>query len=150
MFDRNCLQAICLCALLTAPGASIAAHSHTLKAHVRFLATSTSVHGGMGTRQDVYLVEVTPRGSAETIVARLVDEYPPYRVMLSSEVLKSSRGSTLKVRRDESCDTAFGLMPLRTGPGDPMAILPERLGFQPRLSNPVRPAEILPCYRTAR
>jgi hypothetical protein len=147
---KTALPIICLLASASALGTAATGRPHTLKAQVRFLATSTSVHGGLGTSQDVYLVEVTPRGPGETILARLVDEYPPYRVMLSPEILTSSEGSTLKIRRDKNCDTAFGLMLLRTAPGDPIAILPERLGFEPRLSTPVEPNAVLPCYRTVR
>lgn len=150
LFFRNALMVIGLSAALSAIGASTARHPPTLKARVRFLATGTSIHSGLGTSQDVYLVDLMPRGSGEAILARLIDEYPPYRVALSSEILKPSEGTTLKVRRDDTCDTAFGLMPLRTAPGDPMAILPNRLGYQPHLSNSVRPEENLPCYRVVR
>jgi hypothetical protein len=135
---------------VSAISAVAAGHLHPLKARVRFLATSTSVHSSLGTNQDVYLVEVKPHGGIETIVARLVDEYPPYRTLLSSEILTSSEGSTLKIMRDKNCDRAFAQMPLRTAPGDPMAILPERLGFQPQLANAVDPENILPCYRVVR
>lgn len=117
---------------------------------MRFLATSTSVHSALGTNQDVYLAEITLRGSNETTLARLIDEYPPYRVMLSDDFLSSADGITLKVRRDKMCDRALTKMPLRTAPGDPLAILPQRLRYQPQLSYSIDPEVVLPCYRTVR
>jgi len=150
LFHKNALQIMAFLASISPVGMAAAGHTPVLKAHVHFLATSTSVHSGLGRNQDVYLVELTPHGADETILVRLIDEYPPYRATLSSNFLTSPEGATLKIRRDRTCDTAFAKIPLRTAPGDPMAILPERLGFQPRLSNPVEPKEILPCYRTVR
>jgi hypothetical protein len=150
LFHKNVLQIAAFLVSVSPVGIAAAGRTPFLKAHVHFLATSTSVHSGLGTNQDVYLVEVTPHGADETILARLIDEYPPYRATLSSKLLTSPEGATLKIRRDRACDISFAQMPLRTAPGDPMAILPERLGFQPRLSNPVEPKEVLPCYRTVR
>jgi hypothetical protein len=149
MFRINFLGFVCLASVSTI-GTAASGRSHNLKAQVHFVAASTSVHSGLGTSQDVYLVEMTPHGYDETILARLIDEYPPYRVRLSHEILISVEGATLRIRRDPTCDAAFALMPLRTAPGDPMAILPERLGFQPKLLNPIGPDEVLPCYRTVR
>lgn len=149
MSYRSALLATCLFVSVSF-GTAAVRRPHPTKAQVHFLATSTSVHSGLGTSQDVYLVEVAQRGRGETILARLIDEYPPYRVALSSDILTSTEGVSLKIKRDQTCDIAFGLMPLRTAPGDQMAILPMRLDFQPRLSNPVHPDNILPCYRTVR
>ena len=122
-----------------------------LKAQVRFLATSTSIHAGIGRKQDVYLVEITQPGfSGQSTLARLIDDYPPYRVAIPREQLTSELPVSFRLRRDRTCDASFALIPLRTAPGDPMAILPERLGFEPALPRPVRPDEALPCYRTVR
>ncbi|HTW80610.1 MAG TPA: hypothetical protein VME23_13775 [Terracidiphilus sp.] len=122
-----------------------------LKAQVRFLATSTSIHAGIGRRQDVYLVEIElPGFRGQSALARLIDDYPPYRVAIPREQLTSELPVNARVRRDRTCDLSFALIPLRTPPGDPMAILPEPLGFEPTLPRPVAPDELLPCYRTVR
>ena len=141
--------------LLICPVAPVAAYGkipqRTLKASVRFLSTSTSFRTGFGESQDVYLVaaDLQPQ-SGEWALARLVDEFPPYRTSLPSRDLQSGSPTTLCVRRDASCDVAYAQMRLRTAPGDPMAILPEPLGFIPILDQPARPTELLPCYRTVR
>jgi hypothetical protein len=119
------------------------------KMHVHFLATSTSVREHLGQSQDVYLIEITTENDGP-VLARLVDQYPPYGAPLSSEVLTSSTGTTLKITRDRMCDIGFAQMPLRTAPGDPMAILAESLGFRPRLARAIAPSEVLPCYRTVK
>jgi hypothetical protein len=150
LFRKNVLLTACLFASASSFGTAAARHPHPMKVQVHFLATSTSVHSGLGTSQDAYLVEVTARGMEEPIFARLVDEFPPYQLMLPAEALESPEGVTLKVTRDQTCDRSFGLMPLRAAPGDPMAILPERLGFQPVLPRAIRSEEVLPCYRIVR
>jgi hypothetical protein len=116
---------------------AVAGHQGYLKTHIHFLATSTSFRSSLARGQDVYLVELTARAGGEPVLARLIDEYPAYRAPLSLETLTTATGAIPKVRRDTTCDIAFGALPLRTEPGDPMAILPERLGFQPHLSLPV-------------
>jgi hypothetical protein len=130
-----------------------AAKSHPLRpfiAHAHFLATSTCLRGTWGLNLDVYLAEIVPlKGSAPALV-RLIDEYRNLDSPLSEEVLTSAEGATLQVRRDPQCDVPFVQMQLRTAPGDPKAILHERLGYQPKLSNMPRPSDILPCYRTVR
>lgn len=123
--------------------------SRTVRAHVRFLATSTSIRSSWAGNQDVYLSQIEFNGSAKTL-ARLIDEYPSYRVALPYEVLTSASATSFRLRRDRGCDVAYGLMPLRTAPGDPMAILPEPLSFQPALSELMDPAEVIPCYRVVR
>ena len=121
------------------------------RASVRFLATSTSVRSSMGESQDVYLVEVRfLNGSDEPSISRLIDEYPPYRAAISLQILRSETATTIRVRRDHGCDLRLGNMPLRTAPGDPSAILPEPLGFEPSLPRPVEKSAILPCYRIER
>jgi hypothetical protein len=81
---------------------------------------------------------------------RLVDTYPNEWPPLSREVLKSDAGTVLPVKRDAECDRPFGEMLLRTAPGDPMAILQERLGYRPPLDWTPAPGTVLPCYRVLR
>lgn len=150
MFRRDKLGMAVLLVIAAPIGAIAAVHVHSVKAHLHFLATSTSVHSELGTNQDIYLAEITLPRSDETILVRLIDEYPPYRLTLSSEILSSPDGAVLKVRRDKMCDRALTQMPLRTAPGDPLAILPQRLRYQPQLPGSIDPEMVLPCYRTVR
>lgn len=150
MSVRKCLRVVFILGSVAFLGALANGRPRSLKANIRFLATSTAVNTGVGNSQDVYLVTIRLRRSNETVLARLIDEFPPYRTMLSSEVLTSADGVSLRIRRDATCDRAFAQMPLRTAPGDPMAILPERLGFQPSASELIEPEAVLPCYRTVR
>lgn len=140
---------IVIVSFMTMPVASAKSPKY-ISAQVRFMATSTSTRSSFGENQDVYLIEVKPRDGSDPQLARLEDIYPRYRDGLSEAVLKSPGWDHLKLIRDHSCDTAFGAMPLRTAPGDPAALLLERLGFHPRL--PVKPPlnEVLPCFRTVR
>ena len=120
------------------------------KARVRFLATSTFVRGTWGYNQDIFLVELTPVRNGELLLVRLIDEYPNLFPPLPAEVLKSQSGTVLKVKRDAQCDLPFGQVLLRTAPGDPMAILHERLGYQPQMDRTPEARTLLPCYRTVR
>jgi hypothetical protein len=144
------LQALLLC-LVVPSMAHGQRQERAFKTSVRFLATSTSFRTDLGESQDVYLVSVglEPR-AGEWTLARLVDEFPPYRTSLPSRDLQSGSPMTLRIRRDASCDFVYAEMRLRTRPGDPMAILPEPLGYSPDLSRSIPTTEILPCYRTVR
>ena len=90
---------------------------------------------------------MVPHGSDEPVLARLIDDNPEYHEMFLTKRFATTGDATLKIWRDQSCDIAFAQMPLRTPPGDPRAILPEKLGFQPKLSRAVEADEVLPCYR---
>jgi hypothetical protein len=122
-----------------------------IKAEIRFLADSTIVRSGYGENEDIYLVMLTAkRGESKAVLARLVDRYPPSGAPISSEALASEEATRFQVRRDRRCDIAYGDLVLRTRPGDPFAILPEKLGFKPELSTPTDPGDVLPCYRVVR
>ena len=139
-------------AILLACGAANGQGSpRAARVKVHFLATSTSVRTSEGRNEDVYLVEISLSDTHDEIaLARLVDEFPSYRKALSTKMLQNDTTTVIRLRRDRNCDRAFGNMPLRTAPGDPSAILPERLGFQPQLPRPVEENEVLPCYRIER
>lgn len=121
-----------------------------IKAKIRFLADSTIVRPSYGESEDVYLVELANEKGGEPVTAWLIDTYPPYHAGIALAILTSPTGTILKLRRDPACDGKFGALPLRTAPGDPMAILSERLGYHPTLPRPVSASDILPCYRAAR
>lgn len=143
------LGSLILLALITPSMASAKSRKYIL-ARVRFLATSTVAHSSFGENHDVYLIEIDLPNESGTELARLEDIYPPYKSALRDAILRSSGSVRLKIKRDHSCDIAFGSMPLRTAPGNPSAILPERLGFHPYLAKAPNPKDVLPCYRTAR
>jgi hypothetical protein len=138
----------CIAAAVTSADAR--ARIRVQKAHVRFLATSTVVRGSWGYNQDTYLAELRPARNGELQLVRLIDEYPNLSPPLPAEVLTSQSGTVLKVKRDSQCDLPFGQVLLRTAPGDPMAILHERLGYQPEMSRTPEARTPLPCYRTVR
>lgn len=138
-----------LVALWPAISAARPSHPRAFKARTHFLATSTSIRGTWGLNMDVYLAEIVLHKGSEPVLARLVDEYNNLDAPISVVALTSATGATLRVRRDRQCDMPYAQMQLRTAPGDPMAILHERLGYQPQLSQTPQPTELLPCYRTA-
>jgi hypothetical protein len=149
---RHFRIAIIITVLVASCGSSAIARTRirALKALVRFLATSTLVRGSWGLNQDIYLAELTTSAAADPQLIRLIDEYNHAASPLSKAALTSPSGTTLLVWRDSQCDLAYRAIVLRTAPGDPLAILPERLGYQPHMDHPPTPDTILPCYRTVR
>jgi hypothetical protein len=125
-------------------------HRHSQKAYVRFIADSTIIRGTWGQNEDTYLVKLHFHLNDELLLARLIDEYRPFDPPLSIDMLTSTVGTDLRIRRDPLCDIPYGQMQLRTAPGGPMAILHERLGYQPQLQRTPTLDESLPCYRTVR
>ena len=120
------------------------------KARLRFLATSTILRGTWGNNEDTYLAELLSSDGKDPVLTRLVDAYPNEAPPLSQAILTSDQGTIVTVRRDAACDLPYDELLLRTAPGDPSAILPERLGYTPQLDHAPEPGAILPCYRTVR
>ncbi len=120
------------------------------KGKVRFLATSWVIRGTWGRNEDTYLAELTLPSEQIPSLIRLMDNYSNEFPSLPLSVLTSQIGTVMRVSRDEECDIPFSQMAFRSAPGDPMAILPERLNYQPQLPTTVAPDEKLPCYRTVR
>ena len=122
------------------------------KWRVRFLATSTSIRS-FGGNEDAYLVEMTdPRGpdNSSPFLALMVDRYPMYREALPVSELSSHIGSVVRLSRDATCDSTLSAIPLRTSPGDPLAVLPERLGYRVEMPQTRNPELQIPCYRLVR
>lgn len=131
--------------------ASPPSKARTINAGVKFLATSSSVRSSWAGNVDIYLAELRLGGRpAENTLAWLIDEYPSGRSGISTDILTATDITMFRLHRDRGCDAAFGSMPLRTAPGDPMAILPEPLSFYPVLPEPTPPQSIVPCYRIVR
>jgi hypothetical protein len=137
-----------LVALLVMCGAANAHDRHRPQnARVHFLATGMLLRGSWGFNQDVYLAELIGKKDSGRQLVRIVDEYSPDAPPLSREVLADEQGTGLRVQRDESCDIVFGAMHMRAAPGDPMAILPERLEYKPKLLGELDQQATLPCFR---
>jgi hypothetical protein len=124
-------------------------HKQGQKAQVRFVATSTLIRGTWGPNEDTYLAELTFKNN-ETQLIRLVDSYPNEAPPIARKVLTSDVGTVFSVKRDAGCDRPFGQVLLRTAPGDPMAVLPERTEYKASLDRTPTPGTILPCYRALR
>lgn len=149
----NSLARITTLILFIAVSASMAGawpHKRGHKVQVRFVATSTLVRGTWGQNEDIYLAELSLSHDTESVLVRLIDAYPNEAPPLSREILMSDSGILLRVRRDSECDRPSAQMLLRTAPGDPMAILLERLEYEAPSDRKPNPERILPCYRTVR
>jgi hypothetical protein len=144
------IYVIFMIAALLAPTVKAWPHRRAQKAWVRFLATSTLIPGTWGENEDSYLAQLVLPKENEEVLVRLVGIYPNERPPLPRKVLTSGTGTVLAVQRDTECDRLFGEILLRTAPGYPIAILQERLGYQPRLYRTPELGTILPCYRTIR
>lgn len=120
------------------------------KAKVHFLADGALLRGSWGFNQDIYLAELIGKKESGRQLGRIMDEYSPDALPLSREVLVAGQGVVLRIRRDESCDIAYGVMRMRSAPGDPMAILPGRLSYEPKLDQVPSLDAALPCYRIVR
>lgn len=127
-------------------------HARTVSVRVRFLATSTSFRSVYAGNEDIYLTALTfghhPFG--EPVIALVIDEYAFYKGPISQTVLVSPKGAQFRMYPDPSCKREYAEIPLRTAPGDPSAALPDRLRYSPQLPIPVKPTQILPCYRIVR
>lgn len=135
---------------MTADIAGAWTHHHGQKVRVLFLATSTVIRSTWYWNEDTYLAELNFPRSNEPVLIRLIDAYPSGALPLARDVLRSDAGAVFIVRRDTDCDRPFRQILLRTAPGDPLAILSERLGYQPRMDKQPEPDSNLPCYRTVR
>jgi hypothetical protein len=125
-------------------------HRHTQRVQIRFLATSTLIRGTWGMNEDTYLAQLRLLKQNEVILVRLVDAYPNEWPSLARQALTSDAGVVFSVKRDTTCDRTFAQIPLRTAPGDLMAILPVPLSYQPQLQVTPAPGTIVPCYRILR
>jgi hypothetical protein len=125
-------------------------HRHGQKVRVQFLATSTLIRGTWGQNEDTYLAELHLTHSDGPILVRLIDAYPNEVPPLSRAVLVSDDGAVLLVKRDAECDLPFGRILLRAAPGDPMAILLDKLQYEPRIREMPAPSASVQCYRIVR
>jgi hypothetical protein len=145
---RSTCMALVIALAITTAGAWL--HKNGQKARVRFLASSTLIRGTWGPNEDIYLAELTFTREGDPLLVRLMDSYPNEAPPILTAALTSDSGTTLKVHRDTGCDLPYGQMILRTAPGDPIAILDERLGYRPQLLVTPGSDEPVPCYRMLR
>lgn len=127
--------------------AGAAPRIHSKKASVRFLANSTLYRTTWGMNEDIYLAELTFPKSEQRVLARVINQYSNWEPPIPAAILKSDAGMPFYLVRDANCDIPYAQMQLRTAPGDPMAILPERLVYHPQSKIAPEPGEVLPCYR---
>jgi hypothetical protein len=128
---------------ISAAAAGAWPHKQGPKAQIRFLAASTLVRGTWGWNEDIYFAELMFLAVGAPLLLRLIDAYPNEAPPSSQTVLTAPSETMLKVCRDTGCDFPYGQMILRTAPGDPIAILPERLGYWPQLTRTAAPDELL-------
>lgn len=146
---RPPFRLIALLAMLAA-SANIAAardHRQVQRLRVRFLATGSEIHGTWGMNEDDFLASKVSRDGTEGQLIFLVDEYVSGTLSLSRDVLTSESGTVLRLKRDTMCDRPFGQIPLRAAPGDPLAILPISLQYDPQLPKPPDSNEVIACFR---
>jgi hypothetical protein len=135
---------------MLSPAANALNRHRAQKAKVHFLADGALLRGSWGFNQDIYLAELIGKKEPGRQLVRIVDEYSPDAPPLSHEVLVDEQGTGFRVQRDESCDVAYGTMHMRAAPGDPMAMLPGRLSYEPKLDQIPSVDAALPCYRIVR
>lgn len=120
------------------------------KVQIHFLATSTLIRNTWGQNEDTYLAQLLFPKQNEAVLVRLVDVYPNEWPPISRDVLISQSATPIRVKRDSGCDLPFSQMLLRTAPGDPLAILPERLRYVPVMDKMPAMGKNIPCYRILR
>jgi hypothetical protein len=135
---------------MMSPATNAHARHRPQKAKVHFLAAGALLRGSWGFNQDIYLAELIGKKEPGRQLVRIMDEYSPDAPPLSHEVLVDEQGTGLHIRRDESCDIAYGAMHLRAAPGDPMAMLPGRLSYELKFDQSPSADAALPCYRIVR
>ena len=135
---------------MIAASAGASPREQVLKAHLRFQATSTLIRTTWGWNRDIYLAELTLPSQQVPFLVRLIDDYPNEFPSLPLGGLASKTVAMLRVLRDAQCDVNFRHMALRAAPGDPMAIMPVQLAYEPNFNIKPEPDAILPCYRTIR
>lgn len=120
------------------------------KVNVTLVARSTASHISWGKSQDVYLAQMTDVATVGAVPSwiKLVDEYPGMVGPLVRGVSNEPKELSLRVVRDTQCDVPLGQIPLRTAPGDSMAIMEMRLGYTPTRSDMPTATDLIPCYRT--
>jgi hypothetical protein len=147
----NRVVVVFVCIALTASShAGKAEKNHPQKAVVHFLATGMLLRGTWGWNEDTYLAELVPKSGGMCQLARILDEYPSFVPPLTRATLIAKHGTVLRIRRDTSCDIAYTALHLRTAPGDPLAVVPISLNYQPQIDTATGVGEILPCYRIMR
>jgi hypothetical protein len=74
------------------------------KATVGVLAISSSVHTGAGGNQEIYLADVTVKGSSHQL-AKLVDVYPSIDFPIQRSLLAERHPLQMTLIRDSQCNT---------------------------------------------
>jgi hypothetical protein len=99
---------------------------------------------GIATLQNPRSVRIREQAHQKAVESDLAPEPLQFHIFCFGDLLQSF------LKGDAQCDLPYRKVLPRTAPGDPMAILPESLGYQPKLEKTPQPDEVLPCYRTAK
>ncbi|MEZ2347089.1 hypothetical protein [Terriglobus sp. RCC_193] len=114
--------------------------SRPMKARVRILAASSTSHQSFAGNQDVYLADVSVKGSDHQFV-KLVDQYPGFGLPVRQDLLRNQQVFEMKVTREPECDARATEIFLR--PGD--SVLYD--GSVRDMLN-THAADPIPCYKT--
>lgn len=114
--------------------------SKPMKAQVRILAVSSSSHQSFAGNQDVYLADVSTKGSEHQFV-KLVDQYPGFGLPIRQDLLHSQQTFDMQVTREPECDARAADVYLR--PGDSVLY-----DGSVRDTLNTHAAEAIPCYKT--
>lgn len=114
--------------------------SKPMKAQVRILAVSSSSHQSFAGNQDVYLADVSTKGTEHQFV-KLVDQYPGFGLPIRQDLLNHEQVFDMEVTREPECDAAATDIFLR--PGDSVLY-----DASVRDTLTTHAADAIPCYKT--
>ncbi|HEY9138941.1 MAG TPA: hypothetical protein VIM67_11765 [Terriglobus sp.] len=114
--------------------------SKPMKARVRILAVSSTSRQSFAGNQDVYLADVSTKGSDHQFV-KLVDQYPGFGLPIRPDLLRSQQVFEMKVTREPECDAAVADIYLR--PNDSVLY-----DASVRDTLATHAQDSIPCYKT--
>lgn len=114
--------------------------SKPMKARVRVLAVSSTSRQSFAGNQDVYLADVSTKGTDHQFV-KLVDQYPGFGLPIRPDLLRSQQVFTMQVTREPECDVPATEIYLR--PGDTVLY-----DASVRDTLATHAQDSIPCYKT--
>jgi hypothetical protein len=114
--------------------------SSPVVATVRILAMSSSSRQNFAGNEEVYLADVSTKGSEHQFV-RLIDQYPGFGLPIRVSLLKEQTVFQMKVTREPECDEPGSSVYLRPG---------ESTVFDGSVRDTLatHKADPIPCYKT--
>jgi hypothetical protein len=114
--------------------------SKPMKAQVRILAVSSTSRQSFAGNQDIYLADVSTKGSEHQFV-KLVDQYPGFGLPIRQDLLRNQQVFDMQVTREPECDELPANIFLRPG----TSILYDG---SVRDTLNTHAADPIPCYKT--